>query len=338
MPQAALKIAITPESEIDATLGVVRSCRLAEVGRLAVFAGKDGKPKELNITPGVIDALLSLSQKQGRLDAFWTHDRMNNGGADELHDMIGVWRHFSKDESGNLIADLQLAPSDYRDRILWAAQNDPQGMMTSLVFKYEGGKDDAKPTAIFSGDIVRFGAATTALLSAYSETQPDTDMTPEEIKALVAEGIRAALAAPETRAALAAHNPVEKPDTAALAAAETEAGVLPEDRKADDSKLGAHMASSMAIHRATLRKSKAAEEGLTVKIQTAVLGQIGGQGFNIGGGNGANLNDAQAWDAKVNAQLESMPSGKKDRSIAILRVRNDNPELYNKVRALGRAA
>lgn len=262
MPLAAFRISVTGKDNVDKENHVVKGCRLAEKDRLAVFNGKDGQPVELMVSGSLIDDLLGLATTAGRLDAYWTHDRLNaDNTKDSLHDSIGVWRNFSKDDSGNLVADLQLEPTQYRERVMWKAENDPQGIMSSLVFDYTGGRDDAKAQSLFSGDLVRFGAATTALLSAYK--QP-TNMTPEEIKSTVDEAVKAALAA---------HIEANKPAdvTAEAAAIEAAAGVKDEDKLPEDEKLNPAICAAVRIGRAQLRSFKA--ELKTVEESSAVLAE-----------------------------------------------------------------
>ena len=262
MPLAAFRISVSGKDNVDKENHVVKGCRLAEKDRLAVFNGSDGKPVELMVSGSLIDDLLGLATSAGRLDAYWTHDRLNaDNSKDALHDSIGVWRNFAKDESGNLVADLHLGPTEYRDRVLWSAETDPQGIMSSLVFDYTGGRDDAKAQSLFSGDLVRFGAATTALLSAYQ--QPKT-MTPEEIKSTVDEAVKAALAA---------HIEANKPAdvTAEAAAIEAAAGVTDADKLPEDEKLAPAICAAVRIGRAQLRSFKAEIEA--VKESSAVLAE-----------------------------------------------------------------
>lgn len=262
MPLAAFRISVTGKDNVDKENHVVKGCRLAEKDRLAVFNGKDGKPVELMVSGSLIDDLLGLATTAGRLDAYWTHDRLNaDNTKDSLHDSIGVWRNFAKDESGNLIADLQLEPTQYRERVMWKAENDPQGIMSSLVFDYTGGRDDAKAQSLFSGDLVRFGAATTALLSAYQ--QPNT-MTEEQIKSTVDEMVKAALAA-----YIEATKPADV--SAEAAAIEAAAGVTDADKLPEDEKLAPAICSAIRIGRAQLRAFKAEIEA--VKESSAVLAE-----------------------------------------------------------------
>lgn len=284
MALAALKISIP--GIVDETKGIIPGCRMAEVGKLAVFAGEDGEAKEFIVTPKMIDALAELGQQKGRLDAFWTHDRLNpeNSGNDALHSSVGMWKNFRKDETGNLIADAHLAPTEYRERIMWHALNDPEGIMTSLVFSYTGGREDAYPTNLQSGDFVKRGAATTALLSAYPNKPTETPMTAadkEEINGLITKAVTAALAGFKPEPANLAE--LSEDEIAAMTAAEKEAGVTADDDKPEDAKLSRQMKSIVRIRRATLRKIEGFKTETAVLAQAEIAKNIGNGTFKLSG-------------------------------------------------------
>jgi len=321
VPRAAFQISI-PKDAIDADKGFIPACKLAQVNRLATFAGKDGKPVEILITPGLIDGLLGLGQKQGRLDAFWTHDRLSDENQkDHLHDYVAVWKNFRKDETGDLIADAQLAPTPYKDRIMWSAMNDPEGMMVSMVFDYTGGRNDAKPTAICSGDFVKLGAATSALLSAYPN-QTDTDMTKEEIQAIVKEAITAALATFKPAAVKSEDDMTEADATAIM----TAAGVTDADQTAEDKGKPPGVRAMLAVGRANKRQLAAVAEEAGMKAEAAFTAKLGAKVKEVIG-TGGNDKTKDEFEAAVQAQLAA---GAPNRARAVFRVQKDKPDLYAK--------
>ena len=66
-----------------------------EVGKLATFAGPDGKSKSVKITPAHIDALLSFAGNRA-IPCHWTHEWHDKGDRAELEvqgllrDLLGV--------------------------------------------------------------------------------------------------------------------------------------------------------------------------------------------------------------------------------------------------------
>lgn len=182
-------------SKVDHEKGIVYGCILAKVNALAVFSSPGNGPTEVLITPSVIDGQLALWKKKDRGDAHWTHSWIEEGD-DALKTRVATWRNFRKDEEGNLIADAHLWPSEHRAAILHAAENDPQGMMVSQVFDYRGGRDNAVPVNVRAADFVGIGAATTALLSKFSdiEEEKQKSMTKAELIALLQD--------PEVKAAV----------------------------------------------------------------------------------------------------------------------------------------
>lgn len=334
MSKAALRIQIS-DTSIDDDKGIIPACKLAEVGRLAVFAGEDGSKKELLISPALIESLLGLATGKGRLDAYWTHDRLNaeNKDADALHSSVGVWRNFRKDGDGNLVADINLAPTEYRERILWQAHNDPQGIMTSLVFDYTGGKDNAKAVTLESGDFVKQGAAVTALLSAYNKTHKAKLANMDDLISQLVEACKD----PHSLAAFKALiKSVEKEGEAADSAAMsdddataimTAAGVTDADKlDADKGKpLGVRVA--LSVGRATTRRlasvgaeaAVTAEARLSSAIGTKVTAALAGV-----------KKESEEPEAFITAQLAA---GCPNRATAIARMAKDKKELYATFRA-----
>lgn len=149
-------------------------CQLARLGKLARFANPHtGKTEELLCTPKLVDSLLALCSEDQRLSAHWTHKWIE--GNEGIDSRVATWRNFRKDDGGNLVADAFLWPTPHKDAILHAALNDPQGIMVSMVFNYEGGKNDAVATGVMAGDFVGKGAMTTALLAALSSEEARAD-------------------------------------------------------------------------------------------------------------------------------------------------------------------
>ena len=60
---AILRTASPGQSAIDAENGVIRGVKLMELGKVARFAGEDGKPKQVKITERHIDAAEALDER-----------------------------------------------------------------------------------------------------------------------------------------------------------------------------------------------------------------------------------------------------------------------------------
>jgi hypothetical protein len=211
---------------------------------------------------------------------------------------------------------------------MWAAANDPVGIMTSLVFKYEGGKTDAKATRIDSADFVKFGAATTALLSAYPHNQ-ETNMDKTELIKLLAD--------PEVKAALLAlAKPAANEDAmteADATAIMTAAGVIDADQAVEDKGKPPALRAMLAVGRASKRQSAAASEEAAVKAEATFTAKLGAKVKDIIGTGGTATKDE--FEAAVQAQLSA---GAPNRARAIFRVQKDKPDLYAKHTAALHAA
>lgn len=325
MALATFRIAID-NSPVDAEKGVISGCILAQSGKLATFSGSDGKAIEVMVTPSLIDSLLNLANTQARLDAYWTHDRLNpeNADKDPIHDSVGVWQNFRKNENGDLIADAALEPSQYREKILWKAQNDKRGIMTSLVFNYRGGRDDAIATEILSGDFVRFGAATTALLSQH---KPNNNMTQKEIEEIIEAKFSA----------------LQKDAEAKLAEVEIE--VDEEDKKGEPEEMPAVMRSFRRLANASKRQTATLSaklttletENATLKAELANAGDTALAKFTAKLGKGdfqiqppAKTADNDPETAILSA-MKTLPEGKNTRAHAKAHIARTNPELYAKL-------
>lgn len=274
MATAAFKLNTLSQERIDAELSVIYGVRLCEVGKVAKskFNGPDGKPRSAEITAEHADAFLAHAGNRA-IPVHWTHDYLSDD-KDRLHAKVGALKNFRKDELGNPIADFYVAPSEYKDAILWNAKEDPENMMLSAVFSYDPNDPKSLPMDFQAADLVECGAATTALFSETTNTNTQPMFTDEQ-KAALSEMISSGV-----KAALAEQKPVAE-DEAMCAAAETEAGVTEADKKPEDEAKPAAMRAALRIGRATERKALAAlkeYEKNDVAAQakfTAMLGRSG---------------------------------------------------------------
>lgn len=312
---------------IETESGVIRGVKVMELGKLARFAGEDGKEKQVTITSEHIDALLSHAGNRS-IPSHWSHDWFDKQ-TDPIHERIGALKTFRRDDGGSLIADLHLSPGKHRDTALWNAANDPENMMLSAVFGYS--KFDAKciPQSFQACDIVARGAATTAL---FSETQPES-MEPKELAALLLAALADKEHGPTLKVALLAAMPkADEPDTKACDAMESEAGVTADDRKDTDTQMPALMRSCVRITRAAARQIKSIETSETALLEkfkvvakseaTALLGK---GGFIRQGADG----DAGDATAKFNVAVKELTDRGVKQETALLTVINTKPELYN---------
>ena len=196
---------------------------------------------------------------------------------DRLHAKVGALKNFRKDELGNPIADFYVAPSEYRETILWGAKEDPENMMLSAVFSYDPKDPKALPMDFQAADLVECGAATTALFSE-TQTKPNT-MTDEdkaEVAKMIADAIAAAMKTDETTDA----------EAEIATAAEADAGVTEADKKKEDENKPATLRAALRIGRAShrltlaalaekLEASKAETVTLAAAQFTAALGKSG---------------------------------------------------------------
>lgn len=291
-------------SNVDRENGIVKGCVLAQVGRVARFAGIDGKLREISITPSLISGLLALWTQAERGDAHWTHDWVTSQD-DALKSRVATWRNFRKDDSGNLIADAFLWPSAHKEAILYAAENDPKGMMISQVFTYTGGKDTAVASEVRAADFVGLGACTEALLSKFSFNQNDNTMDKTALLEMLKDDeVKTALLSllPETKAT----------ETALLKSAEDKATALFNEKKAEI------LAEAKAEAAKDFEANKVA---LLKEAEAAVVKNIGSGSFLKDFGK----KDADDAEAFITAQLSA---GCPNRATAISRMAKDKPDLY----------
>jgi len=299
----------------DVLLGV----KIAELGKVACFAGPDGKPRYTTITPAFVAALLSHAGNRS-IPVHWTHD-YKQGGGDALHAKVGKLKDIRKDSEGNPIADLHLAPGQYKETALWNAEHDPENMMLSPVFSYDPSDKDSTPLDFQAADLVECGAATTALFSAaQTQTQTQNKMTDED-KIEVAKMIADAIAA--------ANKPADAPVVPDTAEMEATAGVTDADKKPDDEKVPALMAAFARCNRAIKRQLETAKGEAVVLAEAKFTAALGAGKFTLPAAKDAKDEVEEAIAAQISA-------GAKDRSTAIFRLAKDKPEIYNSARKAGK--
>lgn len=153
---------------IDADAGIIRGVKLMELGRLARFAGDEGKAKQVTITDAHISALLSHAGNRA-IPIHSTHDWFDaqgkpNADTVEMAARIGALKSFRRDDAGNLIADAYLNKAkEAAQDLLWGAESNPEDNCFSVVFSYLKDDPQCLPQNFRAGDVVPSGAATTAL-------------------------------------------------------------------------------------------------------------------------------------------------------------------------------
>ncbi len=287
-----------------------------DLGKLAVFAGEDGKPKSVKITNDHISALMNHAGNRA-IPMHWTHQWAENGN-EGLSSKVGLLKNFRKDDAGNLIGDAHLSPGDHRETALWNAVNDPANIMLSAVFDYAKRDPFCIPKDFRACDFVEKGAATTALLEESTAT-PSMDIS-EFITMLSDPGVKDALKA--------IIKTVEKgQDDADAAAMESDAGVTEADMSADDDKKPALMRACLRVTKAMRRQIAAAatdKTALLAEVKTAASAEatalLGKSGF-IGHGAGSESADLYT------ATLATYRAAAKNDSEAVARMLRDKPEL-----------
>ncbi len=339
MPKvAALQASLKSVAKVDGD--VIYGCQLARLGKLARFANPEtGKTEELLCTPKLIDSLLALCSEDERLSAHWTHKWLE--GNEGIDSRVATWRNFRKDDAGNFVGDAFLWPTPHKEAILHAAQNDPTGIMVSMVFNYEGGRDDAEATGVMAGDFVGKGAMTTALLAALSADDSTTTKTPMDIAELIE-----ALKDPKVQDAVSAIIKSHKKDAAddapdamadadSAAAMEKDAGVTDSDKSDKDKESPAVLAALKASVRALKRQIAGHADDVAEKA--AVLAEAK---FTKSIGSGKIKFSAPAPEKQTlpfTAVLKKHLDTGAKRPIAIMRAKNDaKPSDYNDWEKAGR--
>lgn len=300
MPLALFQLKLSNFS-IDKENGILRGVRVMELGKLAVFAGPDGKPKSVAIKQKHIDALMSHAGNRAipmHLTHDWTSAKEDKDTA-EMTARIGALKSFRKDDEGNLIADAYFKEGQIRQDMMWAAEHNPEDNMLSAVFNYAPSDPDCTPTSFKAADLVPQGAATTALFSRINPNENTMDKT----------AFLEMLKDPDVIAAFAAIVP--KPEaTATLSSADVE-------KKISDGVTAA------------LKEFKPI---LTAEQETALLTKAEAS-FTKSIGTNPGLRDLvdgrKADDEFEQAVQAQLSNGASDRGIAIRRVAADKPALYN---------
>lgn len=334
------------QSAIDAEKGIISGVKVMEFGKLARFAGEDGKPLSVTITEKHIDALLAHAGNRA-IPSHWSHDWFDKT-TDPIHDRIGMLKNFRKDDSGNLVADLHLSPSKHRDTAIWNASNAPDNMMLSAVFGYSKFDKDFIPQSFSACDIVANGAGVTALFK--EEPQPET-MELKDFIALLKNALADKAEGPTLKTALLSAMDIKtdvEPEAAKLSAMEKDAGVADGDSDDEDKQVPALMRSQLRISRAIgrqMKELKAAQESLKTE-KTALLAEVDvrakaaatgllGNGSLLNIGSGAPAGDATA---KFNAAVDDLEKKGIKRAAAIQATIDAQPELYKEMsQALFRA-
>lgn len=244
MPTAHLTIATLTKENIAGD--VLIGCQLAKVGVIARFADLEGKTQEIEITATLVGQLAQLAEGKS-IPAHWSHDYLQSD-KDSLHARVGAWKNVRVNEGGDLVGDLHLMPSQYKEAILWLAENTPDGAGMSAVFDYNDlGNRKAYPLNFDAADVVSRGAATTAMFSKVTKQTAKMAITIDDLKQLLAD--------PEAKALIQGSIDGHTDYTDEAAAMEADAGVTDADKKDDDAKQPALMAAMRRVQRATLRKA-----------------------------------------------------------------------------------
>lgn len=308
-PTAFFRVAYEQES-IDKALGILRGVKLMELGKLAKFAGPDGKAKAITITAAHISALLGHAGNRA-IPIHFTHDWFAAQGKEdadtvEMQARIGALKQIRKDTDGNLIADAYLKEGDTRTDIIFGAEHNPEDNCFSVVFSYDPEDKLCIPLNFRAGDIVPQGAATTAL---FSETKTNNEQ-PMDDKDFMAQLTAALSDATFKSALLAAMQPEAKKD----------------DEKKEDAFDSAKFKADLTAEFETKKTALLAE--VETKAQAAATALLGKGGFSQASG-------TQAPD--VEAKLSAiMAAGAPNRGVAIMRFAHDKPEEYNAARAAGK--
>lgn len=308
MPTAFFQ-AIFSNSAIDADAGVIRGVKIMELGHVAKFADDKGQSRSVKITKAHISRLLGFAGNRSVV-SHGTHEWHSSKGSatadsTEMAARLGAFKNHRTDESGNLIADYYLRPEPaIRSEVLWAAEHNPEDNQISVVFSYDKNDPLCLPLDYQAADLVPRGAAVTAMFS--EDNKPKsilmTDADKEEMRAF----FRELLAEPDTKTALLKLAPEPKAATVDAKAIED----------AVKTALDTHKVALLA--------------------EAKIAGEAGATQF-IGTGKFIKQSDADASANEVEAAIAGyITSGAKNRGVAILRLANDKPALYNSAVAAGK--
>lgn len=295
MPRATLQNNFSKLS-VDKEARIVSGVKLLENNRDVTYKGADGKPMGFRTNDALIDGLIGHAGNRS-IPAHLTHE-WTDGKRDALLTRVGVHKNIRKDGNSDLIGDFHAMPGIEGDRMLWLAENDPEHAALSLVFDWNPIKTDkatfAFPLNFESGDFVAKGAACAML----SQLQTETDMTKEEIQALVTASVTAALAEfkPKLPDNLITTEQADERVKAALSA------FKPETAKLSDEDL----------------------DTLLVKAEAKIVAKLGG------GPMLQNLQKAGQENDNYTATLKKyMETSGNSRPKAVLRMLQDHPELQD---------
>lgn len=274
---------------IDHDNGIVYGVVIAELGKVACFAGPDGKPRYATISSRHVDAFLAHAGNRS-IPVHWTHDKEE--GKDRLHSKVACLKNFRKDDSGNPIADMYISPGDKREEILWNAAHDRENMMLSPVYGYDPGDKESIPLSFKAADLVEKGAATTALFEQYNrETKP---MEKAELLALLKD----ALKDPEIVVLLT-------PKAAPVAM--------------DEATMRKLIADGVTAEMTKM------DEALNLKAQAAVTAKLGTNAEALL--NLANQANGETFEKVIEAEMASMEVPNRAKAIAV--GASKKPKLYN---------
>lgn len=278
---------------------IVEGVKLLENNRDVTYRGADGKPMGFRTNDALLSGLVGHAGNR-TIPAHLTHD-WTDGKEDALKSRVGGHKNIRIDDAGDLAGDFHAMPGIDGDRMLWLAENDPEHCALSCIFDYNAIKTDgvtyAYPLDFASADFVAKGAGVKALL-----TQSDTDMTKEEIVALIKE------------------NAASKDDvTAAVRAALSEfkpAGVI---TKEDSDKA---IQAALSVHKPTLTDAQIAEIATLNESKLVAKLGAGPLQLNLKAHDGVNTYEAKLAEYRKVAPNEAT---------AVARLLKDCPE-FNEAR------
>lgn len=281
------KLSVNRESRI------VEGVKLLENNRDVTYKSADGKAMGFRTNDALLSGLMAHAGNR-TIPSHLSHE-WSDGKRDGLHDRVGGIKNCRLSANGDLIGDAHVMPGTEGDRILWLAENDPEHCMLSCIFDYNAIKTDgvtyAYPLSFESADFVAKGAGVTAMLSQFPT---DTDMTKDEIVALIKE------------------NSASKDDvTAAVKAALSDfkpAGTLTQD----------DLKAALAAHAPKLSEEELVEIG--TQAEAKLVAKLGSGTLQINVGPSKESND---YTAKLAEYTKTSPNP----GTAILRLLSDHPEL-----------
>lgn len=199
-----LKVETTHESKLKAILQspltklvvnresrIVEGVKLLENNRDVTYKGADGKAVSFRTNPALLSGLIGHAGNRA-IPSHLSHE-WSEGKREALFDRVGCIKNCRLSDAGDLIGDFHAMSGEKGDSVLWLAENDPEHCALSCIFDYNAIKTEgvtyAYPLSFESADVVARGAGVTAFLS----KPTDTDMTKEEIQALIDDGVAAKL-------------------------------------------------------------------------------------------------------------------------------------------------